>query len=131
MLFRIYQKTGYLKNHYYSTMNKMFAANNDAAPYFLALDWILHSGKGCQDDYTVVRGYELLSNLAENGNWLANSYYDGKGCHENTNGMYRETCGHDLWETVFQSDTFFIFYIVAMGCSKWQGKRACECASFI
>lgn len=94
MLFRIYQKTGSLKKRYYFTLNKMFAINNDAAPYFLALDWILHSDKGWQDDFTVERGYKLLSNLAKNGNEFAISYeekYYGK-----TNEIYKEIFGYDL-----------------------------------
>lgn len=61
MFFRIYQKTGNLKERYCSTLNKLFAANNDAAPYYLALDWILDSDKGWQDDFTVERGYELMA----------------------------------------------------------------------
>ncbi len=97
MLFRIYQKTGNLEKRYYSTLNKLFAMNNDAAPYFLALDWILHSDKNWHDDYTVERGYELLSKLAENENWLANAYYDEKEHYEKTNQIHREICGNDLW----------------------------------
>lgn len=97
MLFRIYQKTGKLEKRYYFTLNKMFATNNDATPYFLALDWILHSDKGWQDDFTVERGYKLLSNLAENGNWLANAYYEEKEHYEKINEIHREICVNDLW----------------------------------
>lgn len=97
MLFRIYQKTGNLKERYYFTLNKMFATNNDAAPYFLALDWILHSDKGWQDDFTVERGYKLMSELAENRNWLAIAYYKEKGRYEGINDIYKEICGNDLW----------------------------------
>lgn len=80
----------------YSALNGLFAANNDAAPYFLALDWILHNDKGWQDDYTVERGYDLMASLKKNGNWLANSYYDEKGRYEKTNEVHREICGCDL-----------------------------------
>ena len=97
MLFRIYQKTGNLEKRYYSTMNKLFVTNNDAAPYFLALDWILHSDRGWKDDFIVESGYELMSLLAENGNWLAKTYYEEKEHCEKTNRMYKEICGHDLW----------------------------------
>lgn len=93
MLFRIYQKTGNLEKCYYSTLNRLFATNNDAAPYFLALDWMLHSDKEWNDDYTVERGYELMAKLAENGNWLADSYYDEKERYEKTNEIHREICG--------------------------------------
>lgn len=97
MLFRIYQKTGNLEKRYYFTLNKLFATNNDAAPYYLALDWILHSDKDWQDDFTVARGFELMARLAENGSWLANSYYDEKERYEKTNEIHREICGCDLW----------------------------------
>lgn len=97
MLSRIYQKTGNLKERYYSTLNKMLSTNNDAAPYYLALDWILHSDKDWQDDFIVERGYDLMAKLAENGNWLANSYYDEKERYEKTNEIHREICGCDLW----------------------------------
>lgn len=85
MLFRIYQKTGNLEKRYYFTLNKLFAMNNDAAPYFLALDLILHSEKDWKDDFTVERGYDLMAQLVENDNWLANAYYEEKECYENIN----------------------------------------------
>lgn len=96
MLFRIYQKTGKLKKRYYSTLNKLFATNNYAASYFLALDWIVHSDKGLQDDFIVKRGYELMLQLSKKGNWIANSYYKEKECYEKTNKLYKEAYGHDL-----------------------------------
>lgn len=96
MLFRIYQKTGNLEKRCYSALNKLFVANNDAAPYYLALDWILHSDKGWQDDFIVERGYDLMAKLAENGNWLANAYYEEKERYEKTNEIHREICGNDF-----------------------------------
>ena len=91
ILFRIYQKTGNLEKRYYFTLNKLFATNNDAAPYYLALNWILHSDKGWQDDFIVRRGYNLLSNLAKNGNGFAISY------EEKYYGKTNEIFGYDLY----------------------------------
>jgi len=96
MLFRICQKTGNLKKRYYSILNKLFATNNDAAPYFLALDWILHSEKGWQDDFIVERGYKLMAQLKENGNWLANLYCEEEERYEK-NKIYKEPFEYDLW----------------------------------
>jgi len=83
MLFRIYHETGKLKEEYYSTLNKLFATEYSAASFFLALDWIVNSNKEWKDDFTVQRGYELMSTLAEYGrNSFANLFYECKWEHE-------------------------------------------------
>ena len=90
MLFRIYQKTGNLKKRYYSTLNKLIATKNYAAEFFLALDWMLHSDKSWMDDYIVERGYSLMSELAQNGDWFAEMFYEYREQEEEFEQMLKE-----------------------------------------
>ena len=74
---------------YYYTLNKMFATKNYAASFYLALDWIIHSNKSWENDFTVERGYLLMSNLAEAGDSFAKLFYELGNNYEDIRGMYR------------------------------------------
>ena len=51
---------------------------------------MLHSDKSWMDDYIVERGYSLMSELAQNGDWFAEMFYEYREQEEEFEQMLKE-----------------------------------------